>query len=175
MNTWKNTSSIQNTLILTIHNTTNRLNGFIDHKGNMFLLTDNYDRRKNFFQIMLQRYNTLDFDWCNQSFTQLASSIFKLQNGFLPQSSYYPRIQKILHDFHPKALRYCNPQIKIDDSNINDFVCIDICEAYPHTLLKNGCEILIYNIHSNLQKSKIKTINYSTLNKLLNITSKNVK
>lgn len=146
MNTWKNTSSIQNTLILTIHNTTNRLKGFIDHKGNMFLLNDNYDRRKNVFQIMLQRYNTLDFDWCNQSFTQLASSIFKLQNGFLPQSSYNPRIQKILHDFHPKALRYCNPQIKIDDSNIN-FVCIDI----P-----------IYNIHSNLQKFQNK--NYQLFN-----------
>lgn len=64
------------------------LDGFIDHKNNMYLLNDEYDTRKVIFHKLFDKYKTHDFKWTNQSYTSMATSLFKQMCGYIPESSY---------------------------------------------------------------------------------------
>ena len=65
------------------------LDGFIDHRENMYLLNDEYDTRKVICDKLFDTYKTHDFKWTNQSYTSMATSLFKQMSGYLPESSYH--------------------------------------------------------------------------------------
>ena len=56
------------------------LDGSIDHRKNMYLLNDEYDTRKVICDKLYDRYKTHEFKWTNQSYTSMATSLFKQIN-----------------------------------------------------------------------------------------------
>ena len=49
-----------------------RLDGFMDHKNNMYFLNNEYENRKSICERLYKIYKSYDFVWCNQSYTSLA-------------------------------------------------------------------------------------------------------
>ena len=118
------------------------LDGFIDHRNNMFLLNDEYDIRKSICDKLYDLYKTHDFKWVNQTYTSLASSLFKQTCGYLPQSTYNEKTRDMLDDYYPRALQWCTTE-DIPDDVVN----IDISKSYPNVLLNNRTPIPVYSIH----------------------------
>ncbi|XP_068704713.1 uncharacterized protein [Montipora foliosa] len=118
------------------------LDGFIDHRNNMFLLNDEYDIRKSICDHLYGLYKTHDFMWVNQTYTGLASALFKQLCGYLPQSTYNVHTRDMLDDFYPRALQWCTTE-DIPDDVVN----IDISKSYPNVLLNNAMPIPVYSIH----------------------------
>ncbi|XP_068684491.1 uncharacterized protein [Montipora foliosa] len=118
------------------------LDGFIDHRNNMFLLNDEYDNRKSICDKLHSLYKTHDFIWVNQTFTGLASALFKQLCGYLPTSTYNVQTREMLDDYYPRALQWCTTE-DIPDDVVN----IDISKSYPNVLLNNGTAIPVYSIH----------------------------
>ena len=67
------------------------LDGFMDEKNNMYLLNDHYDRREAVCKQLFEMFRTDDFVWSNQSFTRLATSIFRQIGGKIKESCYNVR------------------------------------------------------------------------------------
>ena len=63
------------------------LDGFIDHKKNMYLMNEEYDMRKTICDKLYNTFKTHDFKWTNQSYTSISISLFKQLNGYIPESS----------------------------------------------------------------------------------------
>ena len=118
------------------------LDGFIDHRNNMFLLNDDYDIRKSICDRLYGLYKTHDFKWVNQTFTSLASALFKQTCGYLPQSTYNVQTRDMLDDYYPRALQWCTTEDVPED-----VVSIDISKSYPNVLLNNRTPIPVYSIH----------------------------
>ena len=109
-----------------------RLDGFMDHKHNMYILNNDFDIRKEICRKLFKMYKTHDFIWCNQSYTALASSMFKHMRGYLPESQYDTKTREVLDDFYPRALQWCT------DEEVPEFVTsLDICKCYPSILINN--------------------------------------
>ena len=73
-----------------------------------------------------------DFIWCNQSYTKLASSMFKHMRGYLPESQYDTKTREVLDDFYPRALQWCTR------GELPEFVTsLDISKCYPSILINN--------------------------------------
>ena len=122
------------------------LDGFIDHRKNMYLLNDDYDKRKTLCKKLFNIYKTHDFKWTNQTFTSIASTLFRQMYGFLPQSSYNVNTRQMLDDYYPRALQWCTTE-EIPDNIIS----IDISKSYPNILLNNVSPIPIYSIHDVIE------------------------
>ena len=118
------------------------LDGFIDHKKNMYLLNEEYDTRKTICDKLFNIYKTHDFKWTNQSYTSIATCLFKQLNGYILESSYNVHSRQMLDEYYPKALQWCTTNDIPDD-----VISIDIAKCYPSILLNNNHEIPIYNIH----------------------------
>ena len=58
-------------------NNNGRLDGFIDHKSNIFILNDQYETRKRICDSLFSKFKTVDFVWSNQSYTNMATSLLK--------------------------------------------------------------------------------------------------
>ena len=117
--------------------------GFLDHRNNMYVLNnDDYDIRKTICDILFEKYKTHEFSWSNQSYTALATSLFKHMCTFLPESQYNIQTQRMLDDFYPRALQWCSTEERPDN-----LVNIDITKCYPSILLNNYRPILVYTIH----------------------------
>ena len=82
-------------------NNNGRLDGFIDHRSNMFILNDQYETRKLICDSLFDKFKTADFVWSNQSFTNMAFNLFKQMCGYLPKSNYDVKTQQVLDDFYP--------------------------------------------------------------------------
>ena len=126
------------------------LDGFIDHKKNMYLLNEDYDIRKSICDKLFDKYKTHDFKWTNQSFTSISSALFRQMCGYLPESTYNVRTREMLDDFYPKALQWC-----ITEDIPDDVVSIDISKSYPNILLNNTSPIPIYTIHEVIESTVI--------------------
>ena len=85
-------------------NNNGRLNGFIDHRSNMYVLNDQYETRKQICESLFNTFKTSDFVLSNQSYTNMAVSLCKQMWSYLPESSYDVKTQQVLDDFYPKAL-----------------------------------------------------------------------
>ena len=118
------------------------LDGFIDHKENMYLMNDNYKERKSICNQLFDKFKTHDFVWTNQSFTSLSSALFRQIYGYLEESSYNTKTRQILDEFYPRALQWCTT-----DEIPDDVVSIDISKSYPSVLINNESPIPIYGIH----------------------------
>ena len=127
-------------------NNTGILDGFIDHKENMYLLNDNYQERKSICNLLFDKFKTHDFVWTNQSFTSLSSALFRQITGYLEESNYNTKTRQILDDFYPRALQYCTP-----DDIPDDVISIDISKSYPSILINNESPIPIYGIHNVIE------------------------
>lgn len=55
-------------------NNNSKLDGFLDHKNNMYVENDEYETRKQICDKLNKIYNIHDFQWANQSYTALANS-----------------------------------------------------------------------------------------------------
>ena len=122
------------------------LDGFIDHKKNMFLLNEQYDTRKTICDKLFNTFKTHDFKWTNQSYTSISTSLFKQLNGYIPESSYNVNTRQMLDEYYPKALQWCTT-----DDIPEDVISIDIAKCYPTILLNNLNEIPIYSIHDVIE------------------------
>ena len=122
-------------------NNNGRLDGFIDHKSNMYILNDQYKTRKQF-----DKFKTVDFVWSNQSYTNMATSLFKQMCGYLPESCYDTKTQQVLDDFYPKALQWCSTGDQPDN-----LVSLDISKCYPSILINNTEPIPLYTIHDIIE------------------------
>ena len=122
------------------------LDGFIDHRKNMFLLNNEYDERKSLCDKLFNIYKTHDFVWSNQSFTSISSALFRQMCGYLPESTYNINTREMLDDFYPRALQWCSTKDIPDD-----VVSIDISKSYPNILLNNNSPIPIYSIHDIIE------------------------
>lgn len=58
-------------------NNNGRLDGFIDHRSNMYVLNDEYETRKQICDCLFNKFKTSDFVWSNQSYTNMATSLYK--------------------------------------------------------------------------------------------------
>lgn len=123
-----------------------RLDGFIDRRNNMYVLNNEYDTRRETCDQLKQRYQIADFVWKNQSYTSLASSLFKQMCGYLPESSYDIETRRVLDDFYPRALQWCST-----DQQPLDLVNIDISKCYSSILINNKAPIPIYTIHDIIE------------------------
>ena len=106
-----------------------RLDGFMDHKNNMYVLNNEYENRKSICERLYKIYKSYDFIWCNQSYTSLASSLFKHMRGYLPESQYDTKTREVLDDFYPWALQWCST-----DPSPDNLVSLDISKCYPSIL-----------------------------------------
>ena len=68
-------------------NNNGQLESFVDHKNNMYVEDNDYEIRKSICDKMRETYNVHDFMWANQSWTSLPNSLFKMTNGYIPESS----------------------------------------------------------------------------------------
>ena len=119
-----------------------RLDGFMDHKHNMYILNNDYDIRKEISRKLFKMYKTHDFIWCNQSYTALESTMFKHMRGYLPESQYDTKTREVLDDFYPRALQCCTSE------ESPEFVTsLDICKCYPSILINNTESIPLYTIN----------------------------
>ena len=118
-----------------------RLDGFGDHKNNMYILNNEHENRKSICERLYKIYKSYDFIWCNQSYTSLSSSSFKHMRGYLPESQYDTKTREVL-DFYPRALQWCST-----DSAPDNLVSLDISKCYPSVLIDNESPILLYTIH----------------------------
>ena len=128
------------------------LDGFIDHKKNMYLLNEEYNTRKTICDKLFNTFKIHDFHWSNQSFTNISTSLFKQLNGFIPESSYNVNTRQMLDDFYPRALQWCTT-----DDIPEDVVSIDIAKCYPSILSHNKHEIPIYSIHDIIEPFNCKS------------------
>ena len=119
-----------------------RLDGFMDHKNNMYVLNNEYENRKSICERLYKTYKSYDFIWCNQSYTSLASSLFKHMRGYLPESQYDTKTWEVLDDFYPRALQWCST-----DPAPDNLVSLDISKCYPSILIDNESPIPLYTIH----------------------------
>ena len=121
------------------------LDGFMDEKNNMYLLNDQYDKREAICRKMFEMYRSDDFIWSNQSFTTLATSIFRQIRGQIKESCYNVRTRQILDDYSPRALQWCKP-----GDFPKNMVNFDVCKCYPSILLNNEFKIPVYDIHDTI-------------------------
>ena len=70
------------------HDNNGRSDGFMDHKNIMCVLKNEYENRKSICERLYKIYKSNYFIWCYQSYTSLASSLFKHMRGYLPESQY---------------------------------------------------------------------------------------
>ena len=118
-----------------------RLDGFMDHKQNMYILNNDYDTRKEICRKLFKMYKTHDFIWCNQSYTTLASSMFKHMRGYLPESQYDIKTREVLDDFY-RALQWCTRE------EVPQFVTsLDISKCYPSILINDTESITLYTVN----------------------------
>ena len=111
------------------------LDGFLDNRNNMYVLNNEYDTRKSIcdklYEKELEKYKTNDFSWSNQSYTSLATSLFKQMCGYLPESQYDTKTRQVLDDFYRRALQWCSTEEQPDC--YEKFYCVtfkrDILEA----------------------------------------------
>lgn len=108
-----------------------RLDGFLDHK-NMYVLNNENDTRKQICEQLFSMYRTNDFEWRNQSYTSLASSLFKHMRGYLPESQYDTKTREVLDDVYPRALQWCST-----DPRPDNLVRLDISKCCPIILIEN--------------------------------------
>ena len=118
-----------------------RLDGFIDHKNNIYVLNNEYDTRKQICGRLYKIYKSYDFIWCNQSYITLASSLFKHMRGYLPESQYDTKTREVLDDFYPRALQWCSTELAPDN-----LTSLDIFKCYPSILIDNKTPIPLYTI-----------------------------
>ena len=85
-----------------------RLDGFMDHKNNMYVLNNECENRKSICERLYKIYNSYDFIWCNQSYISLSTSLFKHMRGYLPESQYDTKTREVLDDFYLRALQWCS-------------------------------------------------------------------
>ena len=128
------------------------LDGFIDHKQNMYLLNEEYDVRKSICDKLFDIYKTYDFKWSNQSFTSISTNLYRQMSGYLPESSYNVNTRQMLDDFYPRALQWCTTE-DIPDDVVN----IDISKSYPSILLNNTSPVPIYTIHDVIEPFNCKS------------------
>ena len=120
-----------------------RLDGFMDHKNNVYVLNNEYETRKSICERLYKIYKFYDFIWCNQSYTSLSTSLFKHMRGYLPESQYDTKTREVLDDFYPRALQWC----LITDPVHDNLVSLDISKCYPSILIDNESPIPLYTIH----------------------------
>ena len=123
-----------------------RLDGFIDHRSNMFVLNDQYETRRRICDSLFDKFKTADFGLSNQSYTNMATSLFKQTCRYLPESCYDTKTQQVLDDFYPKALQWCSTGDKPDN-----LVSLDIWKCYPSLLINNKEPIPLYTIHDIIE------------------------
>ena len=128
------------------------LDGFIDHKKNMYLLNEGYNTRKTICDKLFNIYKTHEFKWTNQSYTSISTALFRQLNGYIPESSYNVNTRQMLDDFYPRALQWCTT-----DDVPDDVVSIDIAKCYPSILLNNNHEIPVYSIHDVVEQFNCKS------------------
>ena len=119
-----------------------KLDGFMDHKHNMYILNNDYDIRKEMCRKLYKMYKTHDFIWCNQSYTVLTKSMFKHMRGYLPESQYDTKTQEVIEDFYPRALQWCTTE-----SAPENVTSLDISKCYPSILINNKEPIPLYTIN----------------------------
>lgn len=122
------------------------LDGFIDHKNNMYVLNNENDACKTISDVLYKKYKIRDFRWFNQSYTSLATSLFKQMCGYLPESQYNKTTQQALDDFYPRALQWCSTGVKL----INP-VSVDIAKCYKSILINNTSPMPVYTIHDIIE------------------------
>lgn len=88
-------------------------------------VNNEYDTRKQICEQLFSMYRTYDFEWRNQSYTSLASSLFKHMRGYLPEFQYDTKARAVLDDFYPRALQWCST-----DPRPYNFVRLDISKCY---------------------------------------------
>lgn len=90
----------------------------------------------------------------NQSIAEMENSLFKIQYGYFPESSYNLKVHKILDKFEPTALHYFE-----DESNEISYKHFDICKSYPTVFIRNQEPIPLCSIRNKIkdleQKGKL--------------------
>ena len=114
-------------------NNNGKLNGFLDHKNNMYVENNEYEIRKQICEQIQQTHNIHDFKWANPSWTSLTNSLFKTMVGDLLESSYNNKTREILDRYYPIALQWCS-----FDGKPEGLVNIDICKQFPSILILNS-------------------------------------
>ena len=119
-----------------------RLDGFMDHKNNMYVLNNEYENRKSICERLYKIYKSYDFIRCNQSYTSLATSLFKNMRGYLPESQYDTKTREVLDNFYPRALQWCST-----DPAPDKLLSLDISKCYFSILIDNESPIPLYTIN----------------------------
>lgn len=119
----------------------------------MYVLNNEYDTRKTICDTLYKKCKIHDFRWSNQSYTSLATSLFKQMCGNLPESQYNNKARHVLDDFYPKALQWCNTK-----QRPQDLVNVDISKCYQSILVENKDPIPVYTMHDIIESFKRFTV-----------------
>ena len=108
--------------------------------------TEEYDDRKKLALMLKNKYKLLNFEWQNQSITQLSNLLFEYQFGYIPKSNHTDLAINLLDNFATMPIT-CegNPNVKefkkhIDIKKCYASVVIDIIanQKLPiHTIMDN--------------------------------------
>ena len=112
----------------------------------MYVLKNEYDIRKEICNKLYDKYKTNDFVWSNQSYTSLATSLYKQMCGYLPKSQCDTKTAQVLDDFYPRALQWRSRSEQPDN-----LVSLDISKCYPSILIDNKTPIPVYTIHNVIE------------------------
>lgn len=91
------------------------LDGFIDHNNNMSIVNNKYDTRKLICDTLYKKYKTHDFQWSNQSYTAIATSLSNRCAVICWSHSIIIRQDKCEKIFTQK---HCNGVVQIDSHKI---------------------------------------------------------
>lgn len=141
--------TISSIIILPTLANNGQLDSIIDHMGNMYVENNDYETRKSICDQLKKTYNVHDFQWANQGYTSLANSLFKIMNGYIPESSYNNKTREILDRFYPRALQWCS----LGDIP-KGLVNIDLCKQFPSILINNTVNIPVYTMHEEFEQFK---------------------
>ena len=73
----------------------------------LYQQTDDYDERLNIATILKNKFNFLNFEWQNQSITQLAQLIFEYKFGHIPKSSHTRLAIGLLDNYSTLPITCC--------------------------------------------------------------------
>jgi hypothetical protein len=109
----------------------------------VYVWVENFERRQRAFAAMREIHPVMEFDWRNQSWAALGTSIFEACQGSLEQHSCDTRQYRRFTDkYHTRAIIQC-----VDDNvNLLEAEGYDLVSCYVNVLLDNKHDFPIFSI-----------------------------
>ena len=126
-----------------------KLNAFQHPQTEQVVMDGNdFENRKKCCEILHKQMPVEQFDFKNNSYTQVARSLLDIKMGFIRKSTYNEQALNMLDSYFPAALiQTIDDQTKLPKGTVGS----DICKSYSNVILKNKFKFPVYNIHCKVE------------------------